>query len=404
MARWATLGVEAVAALLGAFLLHVPVRWGVVAVVLGATAASNVLLARSRNASPGGVDVAAVLIAADTVGLAVVLAAAGGPLNPATIYFLVLITQAAFVHGARVATLVAVLSTALHGLLFVVMTPELRAALAMHQEVASHFQGMWFAFAMTAALVTVFVARLATAVVQRDAELRTLEAKLARTESLSRLATLAADTAHELGTPLGTIALTAGELERTLARRADTRAEDLEDARLIRDEAHRCRGLLDGLAARAGQPVGSTPVWAAVGDAIREAIAELPPHRAAALRVEGDDHTTVRWPVPAVGRALLNVLRNAFDASPAGAFVVLRVGAAPEGVVFEVLDEGPGVPVEMAARVGEPFFTTKGTAGLGLGVLVARSTLEALGGRLDFEPRRPHGNCVRMIVPREPQA
>lgn len=401
MARWATLAAQAGTALLGALVLHVPVRWSMVVVVLAGTALTNAWLARELSRGRWRLRAAAALVVADTIGLAIVLVVAGGPLNPASIYFLVLITQAAFVHGGRVATVVAGTSTLLYALLFVLVTPELQAALAMHPEVARHFQGMWWAFAVTAALVTTFVVRLASAVAQRDADLRALGTRLARTETLTRLATQAADAAHELGTPLATIALTAGELEQALARPAFDTALAIDDVRLIREETHRCRVMLDEMAGRAGQPTGGEPALVSVDEIIARATADLPTDRARLVEVSGESNARGVWPVDAVTRALLNVLRNAFDASPPGAPVTVDVREADRGVVLAVRDRGSGMPPDVIARLGEPFFTTKRGTGRGLGVVVARATLELIGGRLDFASEAGGGTTARIVLPRE---
>jgi len=401
VARWATVAAQLGAALMGAVVLHVQVRWPIVAGVLAITIASNAWLTR-RVRTPGEASaLAGRLIVLDVVGLAAVLYAAGGPLNPVSIYFLVQITQAAFVHGARVATLVAAVATTLDGLLFVVVPPDLQAALAMHPEVARHFQGMWWAFAATAALVTTFVVRLATAVAQRDADLHVLESRLARTETLRRLGTQAADAAHELGTPLATIALTAGELERDLAKRAGDLAGAIEDVRLIREESHRCRAILDDMAGRAGQPIGGEPTAASVADIVGRALGALPPARARAVRVSGATDIRGVWPVDALARALVNVIRNAFDASPPAGTVDVHVRAEGPWLRLDVTDTGTGMTRDVLARLGEPFFTTKPGTGHGLGLVVVRSTLELIGGRLDVRSVAGQGTCMTLVVPLE---
>lgn len=403
-ARLATLAAQIGSALMGVLVLHVTVRWSIVMTVAAVTVATNVWLWRQRTAgrTPPS-QVTAGLLLLDVAGLALVLHAAGGPLNPVSIYFLVLITQAAFVHGARVAAVVAAAATSLYGLLFIATPPELDAALAMHPEVARHFQGMWWAFAATAALVTVFVTRLATAVARGDAEVRAMEARLARTETVTRLATLAADAAHELGTPLGTIALTAGELERQLAATPADLSGAVDDVRLIREEAHRCRAMLDGMAGRAGQPTGAVPVCGRIGDVIDRAIAGLAAARRPDVRVTGAVDVEGWWPVEALSSALLNVLRNAFDASAPNATVAIDVGVEGRQAHVDVVDGGSGMTADVLAQATEPFFSTRGGGGRGLGLFVVRQTLELLHGRLDLQSAPGGGTRVRLTVPLDPR-
>src|SRR5690606_15392541 len=101
------------------------------------------------------------------------------------------------------------------------------------------------------------------------------------------------------------------------------------------------------------------------------------------------------------GRALLNVLRNAFDASEAGAPVRLDVHADGPWLHIDVSDTGVGMTDEVAAAAFEPFFTTKAGTGRGLGLVVVRQTLEMLGGRVDIHSVPGSGTRVRLVVPME---
>lgn len=398
--RWVTAAMVLGAGIMGVAVLDVPVQWGVVVLATAVTAGTNLLTTRRLQREGQATDVPGWLVVLDTVGLGAALAASGGPLNPVSIYFLVLITAAALVHGPRLATVVAVLATALYGLLFLMLSGPASAALAMHPEMASHFQGMWWAFALTAALVTIYVTRLATAVAERERDLRSLEARLARTETITRLAALVADTAHELATPLGTIALTAGELERYVATDPDDLEPVHEDARLIREEAHRCRTLLDDLAARAGEPAGSTLRLITIGDIVNEAVRGLPHARQQAIDVSGDTAAEGRWAFDALARALLNVLRNALDASPDDAHVRVTCRADADAVVVQIDDTGHGMAADVLAQAAEPFYTTRVGQGRGLGLFVVRQTLELMGGRLTVTSEPGAGTHVELRVPR----
>lgn len=118
---------------------------------------------------------------------------------------------------------------------------------------------MWVAFVIAAALITFFTGKIADALRTREQEILVLQAQVATNERLASLVTLAAGAAHELGTPLGTIAIVAKELER-FAEKVNSDRTVLEDAKLIRSEVERCRRILERMSARSAEPMGETPV------------------------------------------------------------------------------------------------------------------------------------------------
>src|SRR5262249_34698668 len=104
-----------------------------------------------------------------------------------------------------------------------------------------HLRGMWVAFGVAATFIVYFVRRVTRALAEREAE---LTRQRTRGEKLASLATLAAGAAHELATPLSTIAVVAKELERDVSARSPADQPLVEDARLIRDQVERCRAIL----------------------------------------------------------------------------------------------------------------------------------------------------------------
>jgi two-component system sensor histidine kinase RegB len=175
--------------------------------------------------------------------------------------FLVQITLAALVLGMRYAAVIVALSTASYLFLFFVNVP-IAGMEHMHHVGNSaftvHLQGTFAAFTLAAVLIAYFVTRVSAALRERDAQLAEAQRLVARNERLASLSTLAAGAAHELGTPLATIAVASKELAHAADSIAGARSLR-EDARLIRQEVDRCGDIVQQMSARAGGPVGEVP-------------------------------------------------------------------------------------------------------------------------------------------------
>jgi two-component system sensor histidine kinase RegB len=401
--RWASISAQVAAIVVGELVLGLAVPLASLSLLAGVFVASNAVLTfRMRRGAPLALAAAGALLCADTIALAWILAHTGGPLNPLSIFFLVHIVMAALVLGQAWAWGVTALCAGSYAALFLATSPELAAAQAMHPEFAKHFRGMWWAFAATALLIALFVTRLSRAIAGRDAALAVLRDAAARSERLSSLATLAAGAAHELSTPLGTIVVAAREAERAIERIGTAQPELLDDVRLIGAEARRCREVLDAMAADTGQPAGEMPRAISSTEMIALILEQVPAPDRARVTARGDvDGLT--WPVRAVARVVGNLVHNGLDASPAGSQVDLVMSrAAGDGrVSIVVTDRGAGIDSALLARVGEPFFTTKPPGrGLGLGVFIARSTVERLRGTFDIHSVPAQGCVVTLTLPR----
>jgi two-component system sensor histidine kinase RegB len=399
--RWAAIGAELAAITVGRLVLQPSTPIESLLLLVGLTVVSNGFLTwRMRRGAPPTLTLAGALMCVDTLVLAWILARTGGPLNPISIFFLVHIVMAALVLGRAWAWGVTGLCVCAYAALFLATSPALAAAQHMHPEVGQHFRGMWWAFAGTALLIALFVTRLSNAIAERDRALDALRDAAARTERLSSLVTLAAGAAHELSTPLGTIVVAAREAERALARLPVAHPNLIEDVRLISAEAHRCRRVLDAMAADTGQPSGEMPQATSSREMLQLVVAQV----AAADRGRVSATSAgmnLTWPVRAMARALGNIVQNGLDASPAGGPVDLTLSMADDSrVVVVILDHGGGMNADQLARAGEPFFTTKAAGrGLGLGVFVARTTIERLGGTFEMRSTPGQGTKVTVVLP-----
>jgi two-component system sensor histidine kinase RegB len=268
---------------------------------------------------------------------------------------------------------------------------------------------MWIAVTTVAELAAYFVGQASNALTRREQELELMRARAARSERLISLTTLAAGAAHELSTPLATIALASRELERTAALLDRTVSLDrtsgpagmevagpgaagvvrlAEDARLIRAEVDRCQAILDQMSGRAGGIAADDPEPVDVGALLAELAARLPGERASRLQVHvASTMPAIHVPRAGFSQTLLSLLNNAFDASTDHEAVAVTAETNDTGALrITIRDRGVTIDAAVLERAGEPFFTTKDPGrGLGLGLFLARVFAERCGGSLTLE-------------------
>jgi two-component system sensor histidine kinase RegB len=365
--------------------------------LVGLLALSNVALSIGRG-RVGPRTLCGAALTFDILQLSALLHASGGAHNPFSILYLVHITLAAVVLGARWTWFLSVLSVGCYGLLFVSHTP---VEYLEHRtpEMNLHLQGMWVAFTLAAALTAYLLVRLTKAIDERDRAMAVMRERAARNERVASVATLAAGAAHELGTPLATIAVAAKELERRAGETPGADRDSLaEDVALIRSEVDRCRAILNRLATDSGQTPGEAPEEMAI-DALAEAIRQaLPASYAARLRLSIEGGAAVSLPRAALLQVAQNLLENASEAGEGP--VTLAIGAGPNGFRMRVVDEGPGMSPDVLSRVGEPYFSTKRPGeGLGLGVFIARTLTEQMGGQLSIRSKPGTGTTAEVEIP-----
>jgi two-component system sensor histidine kinase RegB len=394
--RWLFLVGQAVALATSAY-LALDLHWAPLCAALAAGVASNVALAVWTRRRGGTAALTGGVLVLDTALLTAMLAAAGGATNPFTVLYLVHITLSAVVLSARWTTIVAALSVGGFALLFAVPTTPVH-----HHPGAGfdlHLQGMWAAFVLATALTALFVGRITRAIAAQREQIAALRETGARNARLAALTTLAAGAAHELGSPLATIAVAAHEahLGTQHIAGADAVADDL---RLILLEVERCQDILQQLAARSAQPDGDEAL--PFTELERRIRAQLGPERSERVDVRGaDGRLLLAAPAGPLVQSMTALIRNGLDASGPGDRVAVAIEAGGRDVRISVEDRGTGIAGDVLARVGEPFFTTKQPGrGMGLGVFLARAFFESRGGGLDIESTPAAGTRATVRLPR----
>ena len=370
----------------------------IVAVEAASNAAASLWLSQSK-AEVREYQLAGIM-ALDIGLLTLLLYFTGGPQNPFTFLYLVNIALAAIALQAQWTWALVALALMGVGILPIVGYRELALShLAVSEREAILQRGMWVAFGVTAGFIVHFLWRVTGALAGRDRELLAARKATERQKQLSSLATVAAGAAHELATPLGTIALVAKELERSIPKPGSTESS-LADVRLIREQVARCRLILDQMGAGLGRSSEQVVENTSLPELVRDALTGVREEPAVFVEVDDEARESVlRLPARAVSQALRALITNAQDAS-ADQKVLVTGEILGDRVRISVHDSGPGMTDEILSRVSEPFFTTKPPgSGMGLGLYLTRAVVEGLGGSLHIESNVGKGTSVSVELP-----
>ena len=271
--------------------------------------------------------------------------------------------------------------------------------------------GIWCAFAFGMVFFAAYIMRVAEEGRRMSDALMETRMALAHEQQLSTIGGLAAAAAHDLGTPLGTIAVIAKEL--SLAIPPDS--PYVEDARLLISQSERCRDILARLTPRSAE--GGSPffhrlplmtlVEMAAGSPRRAHVAVSVEHDPAlALNGRSRDRSEghgLSQPIvsysPEIGHALENLIENA--AHFAKTLVSIKVGWSDRKIVVEIADDGPGFARDILGALGEPYVSTRRDAGgMGLGVFIAKTLLERTGAEIELGNRAEGGARIVIAWPR----
>jgi two-component system sensor histidine kinase RegB len=352
----------------------------------------------------------------DVSALSVLLYYAGGSTNPFVSLYLLPLVIAAATLPQRYTWTMAIFTTVCYTLLMKYYQPlpgthamngtgdesdsmsehehmHMQHAIPQDDAFNMHVIGMWLGFVISAVVVAYFVVKMANAVRERDEKLARVREDTLRNERIVALGMQAASAAHEMGTPLSTLAVVIGELK----NETDALPEWRESLTLLDGQVRNCKRILDKLLANAQD---STPPAAQSFE--QYILNTLDEWQLLRPTVHHSYHSSGMTSAPlmridsSLRAALLNLLNNAADVSPDK--IDIHVHWNEKQFTFEIQDYGHGLTPEAAANAGSAFFTTK-EDGRGLGLFLANATIEQMGGRVRLFNRENGGATTEVILP-----
>ncbi|MEE2023106.1 ATP-binding protein [Alkalimonas mucilaginosa] len=417
--RWGVIGFIALA-MLAAWLLHYPVSsWPLLLLLLALFAASNLLLPVLPNASHYSMRLYALYALADIVLLCCMLLLSGGVSNGLVALLLLPVAMASVLLPGRLCYLVALIAVLSYTLLlqlgdlsalstagpWLELQPENAATPAHahhgtghgvgHGSFDQHLLQMWWAFALSAGLISWFISAQARQIRKQARVLNQLQQQQLRQEQMLALATFAANAAHDLATPIQTMALIADELQVDA-----TQAEQWQD---LQQQLQRCQHLVQQLRQDAGslrQPQQAEPVLQLTGQTVQRWLASRPDIEAD-CQFDSDATDFLLAEPQSLAAALLNILDNAADASLARQQPKLSIACqlSEQGCSIRIRDYGEGFSEQRLQELGH--LPQLSSQGLGIGQFLANASIERLGGKV-VRSNLADGGLTCIELPRNP--
>lgn len=275
-------------------------------------------------------------------------------------------------------------------------------------EFLSHFEEhlknfnyfMYVVFFLTAVLIVGPVGIIKKDLEKHKRELLELEKEKRQNEKLATLTTFAAGTAHELSTPLSTIAVVSSDMLNQLEQ-IDGNQDLKDDTRLIREQVQIAKEILNQMSADCGEELGAKTEEFRLKELVSE-VMNLFYLEHLKINIElinevGDLH--ISMPDRTLSRAIHSLLKNAIDASEPGDRIQILCRKDPEFLYIQVRDQGTGMEQEVLSKAIEPFFTTKETgSGMGLGLFLAKTMAGKFGGDLKLDSKSGVGSTATLYL------
>lgn len=338
---------------------------------------------------------------ADVVLYGCLLFQTGGATNPFIFLLLIPLIISAATLSQRYSLLTAVLVVAIYSSLLFNFIPVIDPKAQHQHQLLSlfdlHVTGMWINFILTVLMVTWFIVRMRQSMRLQEERLEAEREKRIHDQQLLSLATMAAGTAHELGTPLSTLRVLVSELQAEYADDALLQ----EDLTLMKQQLDTCSDRLQQFTRSVREEQASQkaePIDRLLHDVIEQWTIQRPDvtHR---LSIEAHGSAPNVRSSTSLRQSLLNLLNNAADANPKD--IQIGLDWDERNITLQIQDHGPGLSLEQHDNLGKPFVTTKGR-GLGIGLFLTATTLARYDGSVRLYNHPQGGTLTEVIIPRRP--
>ncbi|MCB1646580.1 MAG: HAMP domain-containing histidine kinase [Pseudomonadales bacterium] len=342
----------------------------------------------------------AIHLLADILFFSGLLYYSAGASNPFVSYLLIPVSIAALTLSRVPTLLLSAAAISAYTLLFRFNIPVEAISPSHHHGGNNlHLIGMWLNFIVSTVIVVYFISQMANALRKRDEELASQREENLRNEQLLAVATLAAGTAHEMGTPLNTMKLIIDDLPVT----GNDAAQDVD---VLRQQIAQCQQILRKLVSTAEQAELGVPVEVSIGKyfaAIFDRWLLLHPGLSATIHLAPDLPAEPFSFPPTIAQSVMNLLNNAAEASPQRVEVRLQVNINTRTVSLDIKDYGGGLSDGEMSQLGEPFHSTKET-GMGLGLFLSQASLSRYGGAVTLTNHSQGGLLTHIELPLLPAA
>lgn len=337
----------------------------------------------------------------DIFVLTALLYFAGGSTNPFISLYLLPLTIAAAILPWRYTWAIAGMTITCYTILLFEYIPLPHDHSDDHSahlmEFNLHISGMWLTFVLSTLLIAWFVVKMSSSIRDRDKDLAQAREQALRNEQIIALGTLAAGAAHELGTPLSTMAVIAGELQQEYPQDEEFQ----NNIRILRNQIMHCKQTLTQLLAKAGQARTEDGNSQSVDYFLKQILDKwqlIRPSTKFSYQCDGVQPVPLIMNTQLLSQSILNLLNNAADASTNQ--VSIKSTWDQHTLNLEIHDDGKGLTGEAVQRAGEAFFTNKAPGqGFGIGLFLANANIERFGGNVRLFNHPEGGACTHVTLP-----